>query len=48
MPLLPQGARRRLRDKQDFLKERDDFEVDRSQEKFLIGFNPGGWLRKVG
>src|SRR5215203_3701979 len=31
---------------QDFLKERDDFEVDRSREKFLFTFNPGGWLRK--
>jgi cephalosporin hydroxylase len=31
---------------QDFLKERDDFEVDRSREKFLLTFNPGGWLRK--
>ena len=33
---------------QDFLKERDDFEVDRSREKFLLTFNPGGWLRKRG
>jgi cephalosporin hydroxylase len=33
---------------QDFLKERDDFEVDRSREKFLLSFNPGGWLRKRG
>jgi cephalosporin hydroxylase len=33
---------------QDFLKERDDFEVDRSREKFLLTFNPGGWLRKLG
>jgi cephalosporin hydroxylase len=32
----------------DFLKERDDFEVDRSREKFLFSFNPGGWLRKLG
>jgi cephalosporin hydroxylase len=32
----------------DFLKERDDFEVDRSREKFLFTFNPGGWLRKLG
>jgi cephalosporin hydroxylase len=33
---------------QDFLEERDDFEVDRSREKFLFTFNPGGWLRKLG
>ena len=41
MPLLPEAV-------QDFLKERDDFGVDRSREKFLFSFNPGGWLRKVG
>jgi hypothetical protein len=33
---------------QDFLKERDDFEADRSREKFLFTFNPRGWLRKLG
>jgi cephalosporin hydroxylase len=33
---------------QDFLKERDDFEADRSREKFLLTFNPGGWLRRSG
>jgi cephalosporin hydroxylase len=33
---------------QDFLKERDDFEADRSRDKFLFSFNPGGWLRKRG
>jgi cephalosporin hydroxylase len=33
---------------QDFLKERDDFEVDRSREKFFLSFNPGGWLRRLG
>jgi len=33
---------------QDFLKERDDFEVDRTRERFLFSFNPGGWLRKRG
>ena len=41
MPPLPEAV-------QDVLKERDDFEVDRSREKFLFSFNPGGWLRKVG
>jgi cephalosporin hydroxylase len=29
-----------------FLAERDDFEVDRSREKLLLTFNPGGWLRR--
>jgi len=32
---------------EQFLKERSDFKVDRSREKFLVTFNPGGWLRKV-
>jgi len=29
-----------------FLGETDEFEVDRSREKFLLTFNPGGYLRK--
>ena len=33
---------------QDFLKERDDFEVDHSREKLLLTFNPHGWLRRLG
>jgi cephalosporin hydroxylase len=32
---------------EDFLKENDAFAVDRSREKFLLTFNPGGWLRKL-
>lgn len=31
----------------EFLLENSDFEIDRSREKFLMGFNPGGWLRRV-
>ena len=38
----------RWRPSRTFLKERDDFEADRSREKFLFTFNPGGWLRKLG
>jgi cephalosporin hydroxylase len=30
----------------DFLKDRDDFQIDHSREKFLCTFNPGGWLRR--
>lgn len=29
-----------------FLDENDDFEVDHQREKFLLTFNPHGWLRK--
>jgi cephalosporin hydroxylase len=30
-----------------FLQARDDFEIDRTREKFLITFNPSGYLRRV-
>jgi cephalosporin hydroxylase len=33
---------------EDFLKDNDAFAVDRSREKFLLTFNPGGWLRRIG
>ena len=29
-----------------FLTETDEFERDPSREKFLLSFNPGGWLRR--
>lgn len=32
---------------QDFLGERDDFEIDRSREHHLLTFNPSGYLRRV-
>jgi cephalosporin hydroxylase len=31
-----------------FLRETDEFAVDRSREKFFVTFNPGGYLRKAG
>jgi cephalosporin hydroxylase len=31
---------------QTFLQENDDFEVDSAREKFLVTFNPSGWLRR--
>ena len=30
----------------EFLQENDDFEVDAAREKFMLTYNPGGWLRK--
>jgi cephalosporin hydroxylase len=30
-----------------FLRESDAFEIDRSREKFLMTFNPGGYLKRV-
>jgi cephalosporin hydroxylase len=32
---------------ESFLSRRDDFEIDRDREKFLITFNPSGYLRRV-
>jgi cephalosporin hydroxylase len=32
---------------QRFLAETDDFEVDRSCEKFLLTLNPSGYLRRI-
>jgi cephalosporin hydroxylase len=31
----------------DFLQERNDFEVDRDQHKFLMSFQPNGYLKKL-
>lgn len=31
----------------DFLAETDAFEIDAEREKFLMTFNPGGYLRKI-
>ncbi|MDQ3378773.1 MAG: cephalosporin hydroxylase family protein [Actinomycetota bacterium] len=31
-----------------FLSERHDFEIDREREKFLLTFNPSGYLKRVG
>ncbi len=33
---------------EQFLAEHPDFERDRDCEKFLLTFNPGGWLRRRG
>ena len=32
---------------QEFLRTHDNFVVDRSREKFLLTFYPGGWLKRV-
>jgi cephalosporin hydroxylase len=31
-----------------FLAEQDGFEIDESREKFLLTYNPRGWLKKTG
>ena len=32
---------------EEFLARTDEFEIDREREKFLITFNPRGYLRRV-
>jgi cephalosporin hydroxylase len=32
---------------QEFLKTHDNFVVDRSREKFILTFYPGGWLKRI-
>lgn len=32
---------------EEFLAQTDEFEIDRDREKFLITFNPSGYLRRV-
>jgi len=32
---------------EEFLRNRKDFEVDRTREKFLLTFNPKGFLRRI-
>ncbi|MGB2603853.1 MAG: CmcI family methyltransferase [Candidatus Sulfotelmatobacter sp.] len=32
---------------EDFMKTHDNFVADRSREKFLLTFYPGGWLKRV-
>jgi cephalosporin hydroxylase len=36
-----------LEEIETFLAGTDAFEIDRSREKFLITFNPNGYLRRV-
>ncbi len=32
---------------EEYLKEHKEFEIDKSREKFLLTFNPNGYLRKI-
>jgi cephalosporin hydroxylase len=32
---------------QEFLPKHPEFEIDKSKEKFLMSFNPNGYLKKV-
>jgi cephalosporin hydroxylase len=45
-PVLPNFGPGPMEAVQEFLQERAEFEPDAEQEKFLLSFNPGGYLRR--
>jgi cephalosporin hydroxylase len=46
-PILPKFGPGPMEAVEEFLKTNQDFEVDRSREKFGMTFNPGGYLKRV-
>lgn len=46
-PVVPNFGPGPMEAVQDFLGERDDFKTDSEQEKFMLSFQPGGYLRRV-
>jgi len=46
-PVYPEFGPGPMEALEEFLAERDDFEIDPSREKFVVTFNPKGWLRRV-
>ena len=46
-PVLPESGPGPHEAIQDFLQTHSEFEVDRSMEKLLMTFNPGGYLKRV-
>ena len=45
-PIAPDFGPGPMEAVEQFLAENDEFERDDSREKFLLSFNPGGWLRR--
>jgi cephalosporin hydroxylase len=46
-PVLPESGPGPKEAIDDYLKSHSDFSIDRSMEKLLMTFNPGGYLRKM-
>ncbi|HNQ88876.1 MAG TPA: CmcI family methyltransferase [Verrucomicrobiota bacterium] len=46
-PVVPEHGPGPMEAVAEFVNRTTDFEVDRSREKFLISFNPRGYLRRV-
>jgi len=47
-PVLPESGPGPMEAIQDFLQTHSEFSIDRSMEKLLMTFNPGGYLKKIG
>lgn len=46
-PVVPRFGPGPMEALESFLKENDSFQIDESREKFLLTFNPRGFLRKI-
>src|SRR5438445_14147 len=46
-PVVPEFGPGPMEAVELFLRENDDFVIDRSKEKFLLSFNPKGFLRRL-
>ena len=46
-PIMPKWGPGPFEAIQKFLQENNFFEIDRSQEKFYLSFNPNGYLKKI-
>lgn len=46
-PVNPEWGPGPMEAVEEFLKTNDNFVVDRSREKFMLTFYPGGWLKRV-
>ncbi len=47
-PVLPEYGAGPYEAIKDFLKTNNDFKIDKSREKFMMTFNPDGYLRRIG
>ncbi len=46
-PIIPEYGPGPMEAVEEYLRSTEDFEVDRSKEKFLLTFNPMGYLRRI-
>ena len=46
-PIYPESGPGPMEAVNDFLKINSDFRVDKTREKFLLTFNPSGYLRRI-